>query len=71
MNTYCMNPPTLSKDVASFGSYESDVIEFPVLLSGLQMSALEQAAHVRGLTTGGMVRQLLREFIAGQPARMG
>lgn len=44
-----------------------DVIEIPLLLSGKQMSALEQAAFVRGLTAGEMVRHLLREFIERQP----
>ena len=69
MNTSCMNPPTLVKDTEYLSVYESDVVEMPLLLSGVQMSALEQAAHTRGLTAAGMVRQLLREFIAGQPMR--
>ncbi len=41
---------------------ESDVIEVPLLLPGWQMSALEHAAHNRGLTAGEMVRHLLRDF---------
>lgn len=40
-----------------------DVVEVPLLLSGRQMLALEEAAHHRGLTAGEMVRQLLLEFI--------
>jgi hypothetical protein len=43
---------------------EAEVIEVPLLLSGWQMSALEWAAHSHGLTTGEMVRQLLRDFLA-------
>jgi hypothetical protein len=48
---------------------ESDVIEVPLLLPGWQMSALERAAHKRGLTAGEMVRHLLRDFFATQPPR--
>ena len=69
MNTSCMKMPALSKEVASFDAYGSDVVEMPLLLSGLQMSALEQAAHTRGLTAAQMVRRLLREFIAEQSTR--
>jgi hypothetical protein len=69
MNPSCMKPPILMKDTEYRSVYESEVVEMPLLLSGLQMSVLEQAAHTRGLTAAGMVRQLLREFIAGQPMR--
>ena len=69
MNTYAMEHLTPVKDLDSFDLYESDVIEMPLLLSGMQMSALEQVAHQRGQTTAGMVRQLLREFVAGQSVR--
>lgn len=47
---------------------ESDVIEVSLLLAGWQMSALERAAYRRGLTAAEMVRRLLRDFIADQPA---
>ena len=46
---------------------ESEVVEIPLLLPGWQVSALETAAHRRGLTAGQMVRSLLREFILGLP----
>lgn len=69
MNTSFLKMPALSKDVAVFDPYESDVVEMPLLLSGVQMSALEQAAHTRGLTAAQMVRRLLREFIAEQSTR--
>jgi hypothetical protein len=42
----------------------ADVVEVPLLLSGRQMLALEEAAHHRGLTAGEMVRHLLQDFIA-------
>jgi hypothetical protein len=46
-----------------------EVVEVPLLLSGWQVSALERAAHKRGLTAGQMVRHLLRDFFAGAPGR--
>ena len=70
MNTCSREPPTLAKDLGSFDLYESDVIEMPLLLSGVQMSALEKAANHRGMTTAGMVRQVLREFIEDQSIRL-
>ena len=69
MNTSYMKIPAHAKDLKPFALYESDVIEMPLLLSGVQMSALEQAAHIHGLTAAGMVRRLLRDFIAGQSTR--
>lgn len=45
---------------------EEEVVEVPLLLSGGQVSALEWMAHRSGLTTGAMLRQLLRDFLAGQ-----
>jgi hypothetical protein len=52
------------------GLPDSEVIEVPLLLPGWQMSALEDAAHKRGLTAAEMVRHLLRDFFAdGGPAR--
>jgi hypothetical protein len=68
MNTSCLQMPALAKDAAAFDPYDSEVIEMPLLLSGLQLSALERAAHTRGLTAAQMVRRLLREFIAEQSA---
>jgi hypothetical protein len=47
-----------------FDMPEVDVVEIPLLLSGWQVSALETAAHDRGLTAGEMVRTLLRDFLA-------
>jgi hypothetical protein len=43
-----------------------EVVEIPLLLSGWQAAALERAAHDSGLTTGEMVRSLLREFFSTQ-----
>jgi hypothetical protein len=46
------------------GLPEAEVVEVPLLLSGWQVSALERAAHKRGLTAAEMVRHLLRDFFA-------
>jgi hypothetical protein len=43
---------------------ETEVVEIPVLLPGWQAMALEDAAHVRGLTAGEMLRHLLAGFFA-------
>ena len=45
---------------------DDEVIEIPLLLSGWQASALESAAHDRGLTAAEMVRTLLRDFLSDQ-----
>ena len=51
-----------------FSADAAGVVEVPLLLEGWQMSALERAAYLRGLTAAEMVRRLLREFIAEEPA---
>jgi hypothetical protein len=47
---------------------EDEVVEVSLLLPGWQASALESAAHDRGLTAAEMVRSLLRDFLAGPGA---
>jgi hypothetical protein len=39
-----------------------DVAEISLLLPGWQLTILESAAHERGLTSGQMVRRLIRDF---------
>lgn len=41
----------------------TDVVDVPVLLSGEQMLALEEAANNRGLTAAELIRQLLRDLV--------
>jgi hypothetical protein len=62
--TPCSNGAPLSWDEVPFHLQAGEVVEVPLLLSAGQMSALEEAAHCRGLTAGEMVRQLLQDFIA-------
>ena len=42
----------------------TDVVEVPLLLSGRQILALEEAAHHSGVTAGEMVRRLVQDFLA-------
>ncbi len=53
--------------LASWAVPDADVVEVPLLLPGWQVSALEQAAHQRGLTAAEMVRGVLRDFIKQLP----
>jgi hypothetical protein len=48
---------------------EGEIVEVPLLLPVWQVSALERAALVRGLTAGQMVRQLLHEVLAPPSTR--
>ena len=59
-----MNVPDLSP-LTGFQAADGppDVTEISILLPGWQLAALESAAHSRGLTSGQLVRRLLREFI--------
>jgi hypothetical protein len=54
----------VSGEEKEFDMPESDVVEIPLLLAGWQVSALETAAHDRGLTAAEMVRHVLRDFLA-------
>jgi hypothetical protein len=58
------NPPPVPD--CAVGLLEGEVIEIPLLLPGWQASALETAAHRRGLTAAEMVRHVLRDFIVAQ-----
>jgi hypothetical protein len=44
------------------------VCEVPLLLSLEQLSALEQAAHARGVTAAELLRTILRESLQARPA---
>jgi hypothetical protein len=62
-----MNVPDLSRLSGVPGpDGPPDVTEISVLVPGWQLAALESAARMRGLTSGQLVRRLLRDFIAHQ-----
>jgi hypothetical protein len=46
---------------------EGEVVEISLLLPGWEVSILEMVAHQRGLTTGAMVRHLVRDFLVDVP----
>lgn len=58
-----MNVPDLSRP-SGFPTPDGtpDVAEISLLLPGWQLAALESAARERGLTSGQMVRRLIRDF---------
>ncbi len=41
----------------------ADVAEISVLVPGWQLAALDNAARLRGLTSGQLVRRLVRDFV--------
>ncbi len=59
-----MNEPDLSPLTGVPGpDGPPDVAEISLLLPGWQLSVLEDAARLRGLTSGQLVRRLLRDFV--------
>ncbi len=58
----------LSHDV---GRFDQEVIELPLLLPRWQAMELEAAASRRGMTTGQMIRRVIGEMLASQPASHG
>lgn len=40
-----------------------DIVEMPLLLSQEQMTALETAAHARGVSAASLARQVLTQFL--------
>jgi hypothetical protein len=60
-----MNVPDLSRLSGMPGlDGPTDVAEISLLVPGWQLAALENAARTRGLTSGQLVRRLVRDFIA-------
>ena len=59
----------LSGDDLGTALAERDVVEVPLLLPGWQVAALATVAQDRGLTTGEMLRCVLRDFIEGLEKR--
>lgn len=50
---------------------DQEVVELPLLLPRWQAVELEAAAHRRGMTTGQMLRRVIGEMLAAQPASVG
>ncbi len=47
---------------------DQEVVELPLLLPRWQAMELEAAARRRGMTTGQMIRRVIGEMLAAQPA---
>lgn len=47
---------------------DQEVVELPLLLPRWQAMQLEAAANRRGMTTGQMLRRVIGEMLAAQPA---
>lgn len=48
---------------------DQEVVELPLLLPRWQAVELEAAARRRGMTTGQMIRRVIGDMLAAQPAR--
>ena len=47
---------------------DQEVVELPLLLPRWQVMELEAVASRRGMTTGQMIRRVIGEMLAAQPA---
>ena len=50
---------------------DDEVVELPLLLPRWQAEALEEAAHIRGLTAGQMMRKLLGKGLREIDPKLG
>lgn len=57
--------PILASDTART---DQEVVELPLLLPRWQAMELEAVARRRGMTTGQMIRRVIGELLAAQPA---
>jgi len=53
---------SLQSHPAHGSAWESDVVELPILLPEWQVTALERAAHERGMTIGQLLRRLFSDL---------
>jgi hypothetical protein len=47
--------------------HDQEVVELPLLLPRWQAEELEAAARERGMTTGQMLRRVIRELLTEEP----
>jgi hypothetical protein len=53
---------------AGVSRQDQEVVELPLLLPRWQVMELEAVANRRGMTTGQMIRRVIGEMLASQPA---
>jgi len=57
-------PSTFAPSMTSAIRPDPEVVELPLLLPRWQAEELEHAARERGMTTGQMLRRVIRELLA-------
>lgn len=62
--------PTLEFAGADFARQDQEVVELPLLLPRWQAVELEAVARQRGMTTGQMLRRVIRDVLAAQAGRV-
>lgn len=60
-------PSTIESRVATAIRPDQEVVELPLLLPRWQAEELEVAARERGMTTGQMLRRVIRELLSDEP----
>jgi hypothetical protein len=60
-------PSTFEAPTATAIRPDHEVVELPLLLPRWQAEELEMAARERGMTTGQMLRRVIRELLADEP----
>ena len=59
-------PPTFEPAPANLSRQDQEVVELPLLLPRWQALELEAVARERGMTTGQMLRRVIRELLADE-----
>lgn len=59
-------PPMFEPPSAPVSRQDQEVVELPLLLPRWQALELEAVARERGMTTGQMLRRVIRELLADQ-----
>jgi hypothetical protein len=60
-------PTTFEPATATISRQDQEVVELPLLLPRWQALELEIAARERGMTTGQMLRRVIRDLLAEEP----
>lgn len=60
--------PIFESIAGDMARQDQEVVELPLLLPRWQAVELEAAARRRGMTTGQMIRRVIGEMLAAQPA---
>ncbi len=64
-------PPVFESASTDIARQDQEVVELPLLLPRWQALELEAAARERGMTTGQMLRRVIRNLLADGPIVSG